>query len=208
MAPSIWMPTTMQTSATSNDIQICPRLNWKVPARKARFSLRGEMMRSLFNFYLDNLADYAVKKALFQLFIAYSTAHNHPLCHFDHKSAYTAQLHSIQDVYVYQMLYLISTVKYSYRRIGCLTLRLYGFRPAVHTYYIGLDLTTHQFTASHTDSCLYALHTFHGPIYLVITSDEFLVSAPHEDDIQSVYNVLSTKYIIRDFWLPSSFLGW
>lgn len=150
----------------------------------------------------DNTASYAADKSTIRTLLCLAAASGTPLRHIDISSAFTAERYAYEKpVYVRQIHQFDGTLKYPDRPIGKLNLNLYGSKPASHIYFTGLTahLQKHGFAALHSDPCVFTKKTINGTITAGVTTDDFLVSAP-TDNLIDTFTATLKKNIPYGTW--------
>lgn len=179
--------------------------------RKARCSVRGDLMRPHEHFDPSATAAYAADKATVRLVLATAANQSQPLNHFDITSAFTHEEYKFaKPVYIRQPRRFDGTLTHPDRPIGRLKLNLYGSKPACNIYHQGLDkhLQAHGYYPTEADPCLYTKTTSSGCVLIAVTIDDFLVTAPAQSDIDQFATVLRIKYTVKDLRTPTRYLGW
>lgn len=96
------------------------------------------------------------------------------------------------------------------KTVGILVLNLYDSKPACFIYTPGLDqhIRCHGYIQSKAEPCLYYKNIESGQITVSVTVDDFVITAPTDDDIDSFIEVLKLKYEVKDLGDQSMYLGW
>lgn len=115
-----------------------------------------------------------------------------------------------KPVFVRQMTKIYGTYRHPAHGIGKLLLNLYGTKHSCYIYLEGLDTHLHDngYIPSEADPCLYHKEVTNGRILIATTVEEFLVTAPTNEDIDTFKHTFATKYRITDLGQPSKFIGW
>lgn len=130
------------------------------------------------------------------------------LIHLYISSAFsTEEYDHYRSLYVHQQPSFDGTLIRPDKPIGRLRLNLYGSKPSGYT---GLseNLTSHFYTPHEAYPCLFTKHVKNGSTTAGITTDDFLITAPNEELINAIQNMLSTKHKVRNLGPPETYLGW
>lgn len=178
--------------------------------RKARCSIRGDLMRPGQHFDPARTQCPTTEKATARLLFAIAAGHGWPIEHMDISNAYVHEPAMFQHpVYVKEIPLSDGTFRHG-KRIGHLIKNLWGGKSAGHDYIMALfaHLKAHGYTATDGDPCLFTKAASAGPVLVAITVDDFLVTAPHTEQIAEFHKVLVQKYKVKRMGKPREFLGW
>lgn len=136
---------------------------------------------------------YAAEKATIRTIICLVAAIEYPLRHLDLSPEFTAETYELDNpVLVHKMHRFDGTMKHKYMPHGRLILNLYGSKQTAHTYLKGL--ATHiktRYTPTESDPFLFTKHTHNGTITTGITTNDFLVAAPHQHLITEFQSIIA-----------------
>lgn len=193
-----WIPDTHKSKITK-PIALTITYRYKrnedglVIGRKARCSIRGDLMKAKVHYDPDHIASYAADKTSIRALICLATASSMPLRHIDISSAFTAEKYSHnQPVYVRQTPRFDGSLTHPHCTYGKLILNLYGSKPASIIYFTGLQshLKANGYNPLQTDPCVFTKTTHQGTVTAGITTDDFLISAPSNKLIDEFSHML------------------
>eukprot|EP00737_Agarophyton_chilense_P001219 gb/GEZJ01001361.1/.p1 GENE.gb/GEZJ01001361.1/~~gb/GEZJ01001361.1/.p1 ORF type:complete len:266 (-),score=12.80 gb/GEZJ01001361.1/:823-1620(-) len=181
-----------------------------VVQRKARYNLRGDMMKPGIHYNPKPTTTYSADRTTHRMLIALHARHQMPLEHFDIRSAYLHENYEHdRPIYVTQMPRFDGT--YTHQSKNCQLIgNSYSSSPAAYYYNHGLKtfLTQLNFVPSEHDPCLYVKYTAEGTTLVSTTIDDFLVLASAQRHIDTLHHQLLTKYKTKRLGTPTRFLNW
>lgn len=209
--PPSEIPTNAKTISLTMTYRYKRDAQGKITDRKARCSIRGDLMKPNIHYDPSRTAAYSADKATIRLIFAIAAYNRQPTRHFDIQSAFTHESYNFENpVYVRQPRKFDGSLQHPDKPIGKLKLNLYGSKPACHIYHAGLDthLQKHQYYPTEADPCLYAKTNLKGTTLIAITIDDFLVTAPKQQYISEFEKIMRMKYKIKNLGAPTRYLGW
>lgn len=182
-----------------------------ITERKSRFALQGDLMIPDIHYDPKKCSAPMANKATVRLLISIATDRQWPLEKMDMKSAYKRTLFKyIQSVYVREPPRADGTYKHgkTFRR---LLRNVYGGESGACYFLEEVFTILHNngLTVSAVDQCL--LHKSHddGTHTLVaLSSDDHIVTATNQRNLDAYYNLLSQTYETKRLGRPSKYLGW
>lgn len=148
---------------------------------KARCSIRGDTMRPHEHYDPDKTASFSGEKSIIRIILALEAKSEHKLIHLYISSAFTAELYThTEPLYVHQPTLFNGQISDPTKPNSKLLLNLYGSKPDAHTYFevLATHLKSHGYHALNAYPCVFTKTTPKGSITAVITTDDFLLSAP------------------------------
>ena len=167
-----------------------------ITERKARRSLRGDLMRPHQHYNPDHTSAPMADKPMIRLLLAVKAAYGLTAAHFDIKSAFTHETYKYDaDVYVKQHSRFDGPCKHG-RKGGKLIRNLYGSPSGGYYYLQGAQmlLQRHKYTQSQRDPCFFYKIENKGQYILVgLSTDDFLVVETHKMLVAELHNTLKSK---------------
>ena len=179
--------------------------------RKARCSVRGDLMKPHIHFEPNHTAAHLSDKMTIRVIFALIANRKLIAEHFDITMAFPHERYEHdQDIYVKQMQRFDKSFKHPHKT-GKLELNVYGTPSGGYYYLKGCTKLLRKlgFKQSHDDPCLFV--KFDGPnlfIIVCLNIDDFLVAANHWKLIHELFNALKQKYNIKRLGFPTKYLGW
>ena len=171
-----------------------------ITEKKARCSLRGDLMRPHQHYNPDHTAAPMADKTTIRLLLAVKAAYGLTAAHFDIKSAFTHETYKYDaDVYVKQHPRFDGSYKHGGKG-GKLIINLYGSPSGGYYYLQGAQvlLQQHKYTQSQQDPCFfYKIENKRQYTLVGLSTDDFLVVATHKKLVTELHNTLKSKYTTK-----------
>lgn len=182
----------------------------KLTKRKARCSLRGDLMRPGEHYDPDHVQCPTADKSTARLLFAIAAGHGWAIEHLDITNAYVHEPSSSpRPIFVRELPNWQGQYQYG-NATGLLMRNLWGGRSAGHNYIHALfaHLRKHKFIPSDMDTCLFTKQDKVGTTAVAVTVDDFLVIADQPVLIDAFHDILALKYTVKRMGMPTEFLGW
>lgn len=179
--------------------------------RKARVSLRGDLMKDGIHFHSSDVQCPTAEKSTARILLAIAAAHSWIVEHLDIVNAFVHEPSvSPLPIYVKALTPWDRGDTSNKQRTGLLKRNLWGGRSAGNHYICALfrHLTQYGYEQSDTDCCMFSKISAGGTIAMAITVDDFLVVASTKELVDTFYTQMSTKYSLKRLGKPRDYLGW
>ena len=178
--------------------------NGNIVERKARCSIRGDLMRPNIHFDPAATTAHLTDKQTIRTVFAIIAQIGLQAEHFDITSAFKHEKYAHeQPIFVKKLARFDGTMKHNHAT-GQLIFNVYGTPPAGHLYLKGCIkfLKRIGFKQSPDDPCLFILIMKNDFSIICLNIDDFLVAAKTKSLIDSTFGKLQSKYTIKRLGFP------
>ena len=182
----------------------------QITERKARCSIRGDLMKAHVHFEPNHTAAHLADKLTVRLIFAIIASMQLHAEHFVISSAFPYEKYEYEkDLYVKQYPRFDKTMKHPHPT-GKVILNVYGTPSGGYYYLNGATkfLKANGFKQSHNDPCIFIKVIGNCFIIVCLNIDDFLVAAKKRELIDTLFKALAKKYKIERLGFPQTYLGW